>query len=188
MVNRHRERGLPIQLIVILVSLVLNSDDFSFAWENHVTLRLVRPSALLSFARHVLHIKDLRYIIGKDKRFVRVSNLVKINRCHPTVINHYASTSQPNTLAPEQRDLERTIVKFPYVLDGTVIRASCSIVSHGINTNSAILVHALHVLGSRVECVPIDLISLECRDRARWSPHQEGQLLVDRLVTHEMLS
>src|SRR5512133_3684648 len=88
----------------------------------------------------------------------------------------------------KQRNLERTIVKFPYVLDGTVIRGSCSIMSHGIDTNSTVLVRALHVLGSRVECVPINLISLECRDRPRRSPRQEGKFLVDRLVTHEMLS
>ncbi len=153
-----------------------------------MALRLIRPFALLSFARHVLHVKNLRYNIGKDKRFIRVSSLVNVNRCHPTVINRYASTSQPNPLAPEQRDLERSIVKFLYVLDGTVIRASCTIVSHGIDTNNTVLVRALYVSGSRVECVPNDLISLECRYRARWSPRQEGQLLVNRLITHEMLS
>src|SRR5512142_2335317 len=127
-------------------------------------------------------------MIGKDEGCGREYKNVERNSYYSSVIIHYVYTSQANRLAGEQRRLERTIVKFPYVLDSTVIRGSCSIVSHGIDTNIAVLVRALHVLGSRVECVPIDLISLECRDRPRRSPRQEGKLLVDRLVTHEMLS
>lgn len=94
--------------------------------------------------------------------------------CHPTIINRYAFTSRPNPLAPKQRDLQWSIVGFPYLVDGTLIRASNPIVSQGISMNNIVMVHALSILGSSIKCTPSDLISLKCRDRAIWSPRQEG--------------
>ena len=53
---------------------------FLFSWKNYVIFWLVVGLALifLRFACHVLHIENLRHILGEDEWFVFISNLFEV--------------------------------------------------------------------------------------------------------------
>ena len=55
-----------------------------FSWKNYVAFWLVVGLALifLRFACHVLHIENLRHILGEDKWFIFISNLFEVHYCH----------------------------------------------------------------------------------------------------------
>ena len=78
-VNIDREWRTVVKLIKVfwLVRNVFNSNYFSFSWKNYVAFWLVVGLALifLRFACHVLHIENLRHILGEDEWFVFISNL-----------------------------------------------------------------------------------------------------------------
>jgi hypothetical protein len=75
------------------------------------------------FGRHVLHIENLKHIIGLDEWFVSVPKIVEIHCCHSILLVYlYPASYQLDPFALKQRNLKRrSIVKFPYLLYVTII-------------------------------------------------------------------
>ena len=77
-----------------------------------------------------------------------------------------------------------SVVKFPYVQYVTILcvlsRLGCC-----IKADTAVLVGALLILGDRVKCIPIYLVSFPNRNSRRWSPGQQVQLFTNSVVTSE---
>src|SRR4051812_33142475 len=77
-----------------------------------------------------------------------------------------------------------SIVKFPYVHYVTIIcvlsaRCCC------IKADATVLVGALLILGYRVKCIPIYLVSIVSQYSRRWFPGQRIQLFRNSGVTSE---
>ena len=126
----------------------------------------------LRFARHVLHIEHLRDILGADEWFVFISNFFEVHYRHHVLVCCYATSCSVHPLAPKQRNLQRPIVKLPYLLDDTKVAVLIPIIAYCINTHTAILVRAIFVLGSCVKCISIYLVPLVLHYCDRWSPSQ----------------
>src|SRR3954469_11227551 len=77
-----------------------------------------------------------------------------------------------------------SVVKFPYVHYVTII-CVLSPLSCCIKADTAILVGALLILGDRVKCIPIYLVSFVSQYSRRWSPGQRVQLITNSVVTSE---
>ena len=77
-----------------------------------------------------------------------------------------------------------SVVKFPYVHYVTII---CVLSALGccIKADTAVLVGALLILGDRVKCIPIYLVSFVSQYSQRWSPGQQVQLITNSVVTSE---
>ena len=89
-----------------------------FSWKNYVAFWLVVRLALifLRFACHVLHIENLRHILGEDEWFVFTSNIFEVHYCHSIPVYRYTATCSVHTLASVQRNLQGAIVKLSYFL------------------------------------------------------------------------
>src|SRR3954470_5249861 len=77
-----------------------------------------------------------------------------------------------------------SVVKFPYVHYVT-IRSVLSLLGCCIKEDTAVLVGALLILGDRVKCIPIYLVSFVSHYSQRWSPGQRVQLITNSVVTSE---
>src|SRR3954462_1027283 len=77
-----------------------------------------------------------------------------------------------------------SVVKFPYVHYVTIICVH-SPLGCCIKADTAILVGALLILGDRVKCIPIYLVSFVSQYSRRWSPGQRVQLIRNSVVTSE---
>src|SRR3954463_10064571 len=77
-----------------------------------------------------------------------------------------------------------SVVKFPYVHYVTII---CVLSPLGccIKEDTAVLVGALLILGDRVKCNPIYLVSFVCQYSRRWFPGQRVKLIRNSGVTFE---
>ena len=88
----------------------------------------------LRFACHVLHIENLRHILGEDEWFVFISNLFEVHYCHSIPVYRYTATCSVHPLASKQRNLQGAIVKLPYFLYDTKVAVLISIMAYCINT------------------------------------------------------
>src|SRR3954470_18609002 len=77
-----------------------------------------------------------------------------------------------------------SVVKFPYVHYVTII---CVLSALGccIKADTAVLVGALLILGDRVKCIPIYLVSFVSQYSRRWFTGQRVQLIRNSGVTSE---
>ena len=110
----------------------------------------------------------MRDNLGEDEWFVFISNFFEVHYCHLVLVCCYAASCSVRPLVPKQRNLQRSIVKFPYLLDDTKVAILVPIIAYCINTHTAILVRALFVLGSCVKCISIYLVPLVLHDCGRW--------------------
>src|SRR6266540_3258752 len=79
-------------------------------------------------------------------------------------------------ICTKQRDLQRSIVKLPNLLNPCIVGILLTISVIGIYTDATILVGALVILGFCVKSVPIYVVSLEYQNCRRWLVSQRFQL------------
>src|SRR3954462_8349549 len=77
-----------------------------------------------------------------------------------------------------------SVVKFPYVHYVTIICVLSPLVCC-IKAYTAVLVGDLLILGDRVKCIPIYLVSFVSQYSRRWSPGQRVQLIRNNFFTSE---